>query len=185
MLTSVMHLHGLAPASSTTETTAEVKQPNPLEINTNELIWAGGSFLVFAVVLRYVLYPRLRKSMDARYNSIRAAHEEADGARQAARTEVADYEAQLATVKAEAAGRIDAARQTLETERQQQVTALTATLDGRRAEARAAAEAAREAVRPQIQAAVAEVAGKAGELATGTRPNSDMVNRVVNEVMAR
>lgn len=203
MLTSVMHLHWLVPATDTTDTTevpmltseapaegethteVAAEQPSPLEINTNELIWAGGSFLVFAVVLRYVLYPRLRKSMDARYNSIRGAHEQAEGTRQAARTEVADYEAQLAGVKAEAAARVDAARQTLENERQQKVAALTATLDGRRAEARAAADAAREAVRPQIQAAVAEVAGKAGELATGSRPNSDMVNRVVNEVMAR
>lgn len=185
MLTSVMHLPGLAPASGTTETANEVKQPSPLEINTDELMWAGGSFLVFAVILRYALYPRLRKSMDARYNSIRSAHEQAEGARQAARSEVAEYEAQLASVKAEAAARLDAARQTLENERQQQVTALNARLEGRRAEARTEAEAARAAVRDQIQAAVATVAGKAGELATGNRPSADMVNRVVSEVMAR
>ena len=46
-------------------------------------------------------------------------------------------------------------------------------------------DAAKLAVRDQIQSAVADVAGRAGELATGRRPDDAMVNRVVGEVMAR
>ena len=47
------------------------------------------------------------------------------------------------------------------------------------------AEAARAAARDQIAAAVSDVAGRAGELATGRRPSAVVVERVVNEVMAR
>ena len=46
-------------------------------------------------------------------------------------------------------------------------------------------DAAKLAVRDQIQAAVADVAGRAGELATGRRPDASVVTRVVNEVMAK
>ena len=89
-----------------------------------------------------------------------------------ARAEVADYEAQLAAVKAEAAAKVDAARQTLEAERQEQVKALNAQLAERRAAAQAETDAAKAAVRDQIHAAVADVAGRAGELATGRRPDA-------------
>ena len=78
-----------------------------------------------------------------------------------------------------------AARQALEAERQEQVKALNAQLAERRAAAQAETEAAKAAVRDQIHAAVADVAGRAGELATGRRPDATVVARVVNEVMAR
>ncbi|OPZ01086.1 MAG: Chromosome partition protein Smc [Alphaproteobacteria bacterium ADurb.BinA305] len=47
------------------------------------------------------------------------------------------------------------------------------------------ADAAKAAVRGQIESAVADVAGRAGELATGKRPDAAVVSRVVSEVMAR
>ena len=37
------------------------------------MLWGFGSFVVFAVLMRYFLFPRLRKGMDARYCAIRAA----------------------------------------------------------------------------------------------------------------
>ena len=106
-------------------------------------------------------------------------------ARLAARAEVADYEAQLAVAKAEAAAVVDSARQSLETERQAKVSALNAVLAERRAAAQAENDAAKLAVQDQIHAAVADVAGRAGELATGKRPDPSVVSRVVSEVMAR
>ena len=189
MLTSVMHLHGaltglLIAAEEGGHSEAE-PGPGPIIPDLNELYWALGSFVVFALLMRFFLFPRLKKGMDARYASIRGAHEQADATRAAARAEVADYEAQLATVKAEAATRIDAARQTLEAERQAAISALTARLDERRAVAKAEAEAAREAVHEHIRDAVVDVAGRAGELATGKKPDPAVVARVVSEVMAR
>lgn len=184
MLTSVIHLHTrLSPFAGGS---GDVDPgPSPIAIDNSELIWGGASFLVFLVLFRYLLYPRLRKGMDARYNGILSDHEQADAERSAARSEVAEYEAQLASVKAEAAARLDAVRQQLELERQERTAALTAQLAERRAAAQAEVEAAKVAVRDQIHSAVADVAGRAGELATGRRPDATVVARVVEEVMAR
>lgn len=161
------------------------KDPGPIVPELKELFWGAGSFIVLAVLMRYWLFPKLKSGMDARYQGIRNDHESADRERAAARAEVADYESQLAAVKAEAAGKVEAARQTIEGERQEAIAALNVRLAEQRAQAQAEADAAKVAVRDQIHSAVADVAGRAGELATGRRPDSDTVNRVVSEVMAR
>ncbi|CAB4560923.1 MAG: hypothetical protein ACK5CE_01625 [Actinomycetes bacterium] len=168
---------------------AEVEPPesdlNPIAPEMKEIIWGFGPYVVFALLLIFVLFPKLKQGMDARYESIRSDHEQADAMRAAARAEVAEYEAQLASVKAEAAAIVDAARQQLEGERQEALASLNARLADERAAAAAENDAARAAVRDQIQSAVADVAGRAGELATGRAPSADVVSRVVNEVMAR
>jgi F-type H+-transporting ATPase subunit b len=185
VLTAVNHLQGLATRLATEAGVEPGEGPGPIVPELKELYWGAGSFIVFALLMRFFLFPRLKQGMDARYAGIRNDHEQADAARAAARAEVADYEAQLAAVKAEAAARVDAARQTLEAERQDKVKALNAQLAERRAAAQAETDAAKAAVRDQIHAAVADVAGRAGELATGRRPDASVVTRVVNEVMAR
>jgi F-type H+-transporting ATPase subunit b len=186
VLTFVIHLPGLAPHPSETSATTEVKDtPGPIVPELKELYWSAGAFIVFALLMRFFLFPRLKKGMDARYGSIRSAHENADAARSGARGEVAEYERQLAAVKAEAAGRLDAARQTLEGERQQRIAALNAQLAERKAAAQAETDAAKAAARGQIHSAVADVATRAGELATGRRPEAAVVTKVVDEVMAR
>lgn len=186
MLTTVIHLPGLAPQTAGTEAGTEVDAgPGPIQPELKELYWSAGSFIVLLLAMRLFLFPRLKKGMDARYAGIRNDHEQADAERAAARTEVADYEAQLAGVKAEAAAKVEAARQQLEAERQQQIGVLNAQLAERRAAAQAETDAAKLAVRDQIQAAVADVAGRAGELATGRRPDASVVDRAVGEVMAR
>jgi F-type H+-transporting ATPase subunit b len=174
---------------SATETgeaeTAVSKDPGPIVPEMKELAWGAGSFVVFALLMRFVLFPKVKKGMDARYEGIRTSHESADAERSTARAEVADYEAQLAAIKAEAAGIVDAARATLEAERLAKLAEVNAGIAERRAAATAQADAVRLAARDQIHAAVSDVAGRAGELATGRRPATDVVDRVVSEVMAR
>ena len=196
MLIAVIHLHGstwhVATASSTpssergqAHTGAVSKDPGPIVPEIKELAWGAGSFIVFAVLMRWVLFPKLKRSMDARYQGIQNDHAGAEAARTAARAEVADYEAQVAAIKAEANQVVDAARAEVEAERQAQVSALTARLGEQRAAAAAEVEAARQAATSHIAAAVGDVAARAGELATGRRPSDDVVGRVVSEVMAR
>ncbi len=178
----------LAPSQHATAAGTEVppsKDPGPILPELKELAWGGGSFIVFAVLMRYVLFPKVKKGMEARYNGIRNAHDSADAERSGARAEVAAYESQLASIKGEAARVVEAARATLEAERQAKLTQVNAGIAERRAAAMAQAEAARAAARDQIHAAVSDVAGRAGELATGRRPSVAVVERVVNEVMAR
>ena len=158
--------------------------PSPILPEMKELAWSGGAFLVFAVLMRYVLYPRLRKGMDARYNSIREGHENADAARSSARSEVAQYEAAVVAAKAEAAKVVDAARATLESERQAAISQANTRINAKREAALRDAEAAKAAVRGQIESAVNDVVTSAVEAATGKRPDSAAVSRAVADVMS-
>ena len=192
MLSAVVHLQGssvaldLLPAAESGEGAVEIDPgPGPIVPEAKELYWGAGSFIVFALLMRFFLFPRVKKGMDARYHSIRSAHENADAERASARAEVADYEAELAAITAEAARTIDAARATLEAERTARLGEVNARIAERRAAAAADAEAARAAVQQQIAAAVGDVAGAAGQLATGRAPSAAVVSRVVAEVMAR
>jgi F-type H+-transporting ATPase subunit b len=148
------------------------------------LAWGAGSFIVLFVLMRVVLFPRLKKGMDARYGKIRGDHETADANRAAAKAELAAYEAELAKVKAEARQRIDAARQTLESERTAALAEANARIAARRAEALAAAEAARAAATDQIKVAVVDVSSLVSELAIGRRPDPAAVTGIVSSLMA-
>lgn len=158
--------------------------PNPIVPEIKEVVWGAGAFIVFAIVMRYVAFPRLKRGMDARYNGIRNDHEQADATRLAAQTDVADYQAQLATVKAEAMSRIDRARQELETKRSARIATVNAEIAERRAAAAADNDAARAAVQDQIQGAVADVSSSAITLAIGKTPDPAVVSRVVDDVMS-
>ena len=143
----------------------------------------GASLLIF-VLMRLVLFPRLKKGMDARYGKIRGDHDNAESARADAKVELAGYEAELAKVRAEARQRVDAARQTLETERAAALAEANTRIAARRAEAMAAAEAARAAAEGQIQTAVADVSSLVSELAIGRRPDPAAVTGIVTTLMA-
>jgi F-type H+-transporting ATPase subunit b len=158
--------------------------PSPILPEMKELVWSGSAFIVFALLMRYFLYPRLRKGMDARYNSIREGHENADAARNSARSEVSRYEEAVAAAKADAVKVIEAARETLETERQARIGEVNARINAKREAAQREAEAARAAVRGQIESAVADVVTSAVEAATGARPDANAVSRAVADAMS-
>jgi F-type H+-transporting ATPase subunit b len=157
--------------------------PSPLAVEVKELAWGAGAFVVLALLMRFWLFPAVKKGMDARYAHIREGHEQADHARAAARAEVAEYESALATVKAEASERVDAARQTLESERSARLAEVNAEIAARREAAAAEAAAAREAVRGEIAAAVADVTSRTVELSVGRAPDPDLVRRAVDRAM--
>jgi F-type H+-transporting ATPase subunit b len=157
--------------------------PNPIMPELKELAWGAGSFIVFALLMRFFLFPRLKRSMDARYNHIRSSHEGADAVRAAARSEVATYEAALAEVRAEANQRIEAARRTLEAERQASLAEVNARITAKRDEAAEAARAVREAARGDVITAAADVASRTTELAIGRAPDPATVRRAVEDAI--
>jgi F-type H+-transporting ATPase subunit b len=191
VLSAVIHLEGstlVFPQEGETGNTVkagEESKPGPIVPEMKELAWGAGAFVLFALLMRFVLFPRVKRGMDARYQGIRDDHDQAVAERASARTEVAQYEQQVAAIRAEAARIVEAARNTVELERQERLAVVNAELAEQRAEANAQADAARAAARGQVHAAVSDVAGRAGELATGRRPPADVVTRVVDEVMAR
>jgi F-type H+-transporting ATPase subunit b len=165
-------------------TITEDKGPSPIAPEPKELIWGAGSFIVLFVAMRLWIFPKLKKGMDARYGKIRGDHETAEAIRAAAKAEVAEYEAALAAVKAEARARVDAARQALENERAQALEEANARISIHRAEALARTELARAAAEQHIQEAVADVSATAVELATGKRPDPTTVISIVSSLMA-
>ena len=162
---------------------AETKVPNPIAPEVKEMLWSFGPFLVFLVIMRYFLFPRLRKGMDARYESIRANLEGADAAKADAREEVAKYEAALVEVRAEAAKRLDAARQTLDQERQSAIAEVNARIAAKKADADAVASAERAAAQGQISIAVASVTTSVTTLAMGKPADAGIITQAVTEVM--
>jgi F0F1-type ATP synthase membrane subunit b/b' len=158
--------------------------PNPIMPEVKELAWGAGSFIVFALLMRLAFVPRLRKGMEARYGSVRSGLQEAEAVTEAARAEVADYEAALAEIRAEGARRVDAARQTLEGERQTRLAEVNARIAEQRSAAAAEADAARAAVAQHVEAAVGDVVGRSVELAVGRTPDADVVRRHVADAMS-
>ena len=166
------------------ETTVCAEGPSPIAPEIKELAWGAGSFIVLALLMRFLLFPKLKAGMDARYAHIRDGHEQADTARAAAKAEVAQYESALATVKAEANERVDAARQTLEAERAARLGEANAAIAAKREAAAAESRAAREAANVDIAAAVASVSSRTVELSIGKAPDASVVNNAVNESMS-
>jgi F-type H+-transporting ATPase subunit b len=157
--------------------------PSPIVPELKELAWGAGAFIVFAVLMRLVLYPKVKKGMDARYSKIHTDEELADTARASARAEVAEYEGQLASVRAEAHERVNTARQQLEAERAERLAAVNAEIDDRRRSALAAASADREAGRSDAESAAADVLSRTVELAIGKPPAADVVRDAVSAAM--
>ena len=180
---SVRLVPGAALPAASEETGVEVAEPNPITPDTSELLWAAGSFFVLLVLMRYFLFPRLKKGMDQRYGAIRADLEGADKVKDDARSAVADYEKALADIRAEAAARVDAARRTVDSERATRLAEVNARIASKRAEADSATDAARAAARGEIASAVAQVASRAAELATGRVPDSAVVQSAVAAAM--
>ena len=173
-----------APAQETAAEEEEVDEgPSPIAPEVKELLWGFGAFFVFFILMRIWLFPKVKKGMEARYGLIRGEHENADSIRAAANKDVAEYQAALAEVRAEAAARIDAARAQLEQVRAERLAEVNGRIAERRTAASAEAEAARQAARGQIEVAVADVASRAAQLTVGREPDSNTVRQAVTTVM--
>jgi F-type H+-transporting ATPase subunit b len=156
---------------------------NPIAPEPKEVFWGFGAFVVMAIAIRYWLYPKVREGMTRRYDSIQGDLEQAEALTASARAEVAEYEAQVASVRADAHTRVEAARATLEAERAEKLAEVNARINERRTAAAAEVESARSAAEAQVAAAVSDVATAAGQLATGRAPSADAVRGAVADAM--
>lgn len=156
---------------------------NPIAPEPKEIIWGFGAFVVLAVAIRYWLFPKVRGGMQRRDDLIAGQREEADTLTASARADVAEYEARLATVRAEAQQKVDAARATLEAERAERLAEANARIAERRAAAAAEVDAAREAAMGDVEDATADVVGRASEIALGRPADADAVRSAVRAAM--
>jgi F-type H+-transporting ATPase subunit b len=123
--------------------------------------------------------------MTARYDHVQSDFQTAENLTAAARADVAEYEAQVASVRADAHSRVEAARATLETERTARLAEVNARIADKRAAAAAEVEAAKAASRGQVESAVADVATHIATLATGRQPSGDVVDGAVRQAMGQ
>ena len=156
---------------------------NPIAPEVKEMVWGFGAFVVLAVCMIWWLFPKVREGMHARYDMIQSDKESAETLTAAARADVAEYEARLTSVRAEAQETVDAARATLEVERTDKVTAANARIAQKRAAAAAEIDAARQAAMGDVESAVSDVVARATEIATGKPANSSTVNSAVQSAM--
>lgn len=158
---------------------------NPIAPELKEVVWGFGAFVVLALALRLFLFRKVRDGMTSRYDSIEGDLQTAESLTASARADVAEYDAQVASVRADAQSRVEAARATLEAERAEKLAATNARIAEKRAAAAAEVDAARQAARGQVEAAVADVSARLGELATGRRPSDDTVRAAVTSAMGQ
>jgi F-type H+-transporting ATPase subunit b len=158
---------------------------NPIAPELKEVVWGFGAFVVLALAMRLFLFRKVRDGMSSRYDSIEGDLEQAEALTASARGDVAEYDAQVAAVRAEAQTRVEAARATLEAERAEKLAATNARIADKRAAAAADVDAAKQAARGQVESAVADVSARLGELATGRRPADDVVRVAVAQAMGQ
>jgi F-type H+-transporting ATPase subunit b len=156
---------------------------NPLAVEMKELAWGFGSFAIMALVLRYVLYPKLKRGMDERAEGVRRDLAAAEALTASARNDVAGYEAQVASLRAEAQQRVEVARATLEGERTERLAAANAEIANRRSAAMAEVDAARAAAQSDVETAVVDVVRRFAELAIGRPVDASIVENSVRETM--
>jgi F-type H+-transporting ATPase subunit b len=156
---------------------------NPIALELKELVWGFGAFAVFALVLRYAIWPKLNGSIQGRTERITANHADAAATTASAQGDVADYEAARAAARAEGQAIVDEARAQLEAERTERIAEVNRGIAARRAAAVAEVEAAQEAARAEVEAAVASVTSTVTLLALGREPDPDVLRNVVTSTV--
>ncbi len=170
-------------AEEGTEAEGPESDLNPIFPEVKEVVWGFGAFVVLALAMRLFLFRKVRDGMTARYDRIEGDRVSAEESTTSARTDVAEYEAQVASVRADAQTRVEAARATLEAERAEQIAAVNARIADKRGAAAAEVDAAKQAARGQVESAVVDVSARLSELATGRRASDDVVSRAVGAAM--
>lgn len=153
---------------------------NPIALELKELVWGFGAFAVFALVLRYVIWPKLNGSIQSRSERIAADHAAAAQVTASAQGDVAEYEAAKAAARAEGQALVDEARAQLENERAERLAEVNRAIAERRAAAVAEVEAAQAAARGEVEAAVASVTATVTRLALGREADPDVLREVVS-----
>lgn len=181
---SFVEEHPLVDAYVTADKEVPESDLNPIALEPKEFIWGMGAFFVLLIVLRYLLFPKLKSGMDARAEGIRRDREAAEALTASARADVAEYEAQVATLRSEAQQRVEAARATLESERSEKIAQANHEIAEQRSAAMAEVDAARAAAEGDVQTAVVDVVTHAVGLATGRPVDRGQVETTVRDVMS-
>jgi F-type H+-transporting ATPase subunit b len=163
---------------------AAEKAPNPILPVGREILWGFGSFIVLFLLMRYWLFPKVRKGMSARDAVVRTNLDTAETVREAAAADEIRYEAGIAAARSEANTLLEAARSDVDADRTAKVAAANARIAERRAAAAAQTEAAKQAALAHVEEAVLDVATTAAQRVLATKVvDAEMARRAVADVI--
>ena len=144
---------------------------NPILPVVSEMFWGAIAFFSLWALVKFVLLPPVKATMDARAAKIRGDLDAAEIARSKAGSAASEVQDQLAGVRAEAAEIVEAARSEAEGERATVIAAAEVDAASIRAAAAAEIAAARSEAMAGVGPAVAELA-------------TDAASRVMNRPIA-
>jgi F-type H+-transporting ATPase subunit b len=162
------------------------KQPdNPILPTGLELIYGGASFVVLWALMKFVLTKPVLKIMQDRADKIRGDLEAAEQARAAADQAIAQYNAALASAKAEATRLIEDARAQGEAKRRELMAAADADVAAMRAAAAEEVARAKAEALGQLRGDVATIAVDAAKAVIGKDLDVSSQRPIVDEYLSR
>lgn len=168
------------------ESGGEAAQPsNPILPVTNELFWAVVTFVALWALMKFVLLPPVQKTMAERDDKIRADLAHAESSAGQADSALAEYEASLASARAEASRIIDDARVQAEAARKEKITAAEAEVAELRAAAAAEVAEAKAAAMASMRDSVASIAVQAAQAVVQKPLDAGAQRAAVDEYLNR
>jgi F-type H+-transporting ATPase subunit b len=137
--------------------------PSPILPPLNEIIWGVISFVAVFLLLWKFGWPGIKAGMNARTERIKNDLDQAESARAEAEGVLADYQAQVADAKGEAARIIEDARQTADAMKRDLQAQAEADIAAQRQKAAADIEAAKAQALADLRGEVATIAIGAAE----------------------
>lgn len=162
------------------------QSPSPVMPAIPELLWGGLAFAIVFFGLAKVGFPAIKKGLAAREEKIRSDLASAEGARTSAETELAEYRAQLADARQEAAGILDEAQAQADSVRKELVAKAEADaqeLRGKAAEdIRVASERAMSDLTSKVSELSVQLAEKIVEKNLDRSAQQNLVDSFINQV---
>jgi len=145
-------------------TDASESVTNPILPELFEMFWGAVAFICLYLLVRYVFLPKIQGTIDKRAATIAADLEAAAAAEAQAKGATAEFQDQLADVRAQAAAIIDQARQEAEAERHRLIgraeREITALRDVVESEVSREHDEALASIRPQVTDLAAAAASR-------------------------
>jgi F-type H+-transporting ATPase subunit b len=132
-----------------------------------ELIWGAICFVIVAVVLTKVAFPKLREVVEAREKRIQGDLESAENAKNEAAGQLDEYKKQLAEARGEANRIIEDARQSAEQVRKDLIAKAEKDAEGVVARAQEQIQAERQRTMQELQSQIADLSIELAEKVVG------------------
>jgi len=166
-----------------------LEAPSPIIPELNEIIWGGGAFLVLLGLMLWKGFPAVKNIMDERTDRIANDLDEAERAKTDAQGVKAQYDAELADAKAEAARIIEEARQQAGEVRASLEARAEADIAEMRVSAQAEADGARSRAMAELQSEVSDIVVGAAERVVQANLDRDaqaqLIEDYINSVGSR